>query len=394
VLEQMHRPGLKLLASGGGRANLTNLSAPGVMEAAFGRQGRFAAPALKALGPAALRQLMARLGVPTVVDDALRVYPASRRAAQVQSALQDRIERLGVQVLLGRAVTRLWVEAGRLRGAQTADGERIAAGRVVLACGGRSWPKLGGTGGGYSLARQVGHTIIDPVPALAPLITRERWAARLAGVALSDARVWIALPKQGKAGVTGSVLFTHRGLSGPAVLDISGEVARLLSHHPAVPLRIELVAGMNGLRWRQEIESWRGTAGRRQVATLLRQKLPASLCRELCGLAGLKEQTTASQLPAAARDALSGQLGGLELTVTATEGFETAFVTRGGVKLNEVTPTTLESRCLPGLYFAGEVLDLDGPTGGYNLQWAFASGWLAGRTAAAEGSSPAGGVPG
>ena len=127
------------------------------------------------------------------------------------------------------------------------------------------------------------------------------------------------------------------------------------------------------------MESWRVSAGRRQVAKLLQDKLPASLSRELCQMAGLDQQVTAAQLPASARKTLTSLLSGLELTVTATEGFDVAFVTRGGVKLKEVNPNTLQSRCLAGLYLAGELLDLDGPTGGFNLHWAFASGWLAGK---------------
>lgn len=379
LLEQMPRAGMKLLASGGGRANLTNMLGRAEIENAFGRQGRFMGPALNIMAPAALREFLARLGVETVADDQLRVYPASQRAADVQAALGRRIEQLGVQINLSCLVSRLWVEDGRLVGVETSNG-RIQAERVLLACGGRSWPTLGGTGGGYALARQAGHKIVEPMPSLVPLVTQERWLAKLAGVSLASVRVWIALPKQSKAGITGDILFTHRGLSGPAVIDLSGTVAQLLHRVRCVPLRIELLAGMDVSRWNREMESWRVSAGRRLVVRLLREKLPASLARELCRLAGLDEQVVAAQLSAVGRRTLSGLLGSLELTVTDTEGFETAFVTRGGVKLKEVNPETLQSRLLPGLYLAGELLDLDGPTGGFNLQWAFASGWLAGKS--------------
>jgi len=378
LLEQMPRAGMKLLASGGGRANLTNMLGVAEIEAAFGRQGRFMALALDIMGPAGLRGFLSRLGVETVVDDQLRVYPVSQRAADVQAALRRRIEQLGVQIHFNCRVCRLWMEQGRLVGVETSNG-RIPAERVLLACGGRSWPKLGGTGGGYPLARQAGHTIVQPTPALVPLVTQEPWVATLAGVSLSRARIWIPLPKQNKAGITGDVLFTHRGLSGPAVIDLSGTVAQLLKHSKSLPLRIELLPGMNASRWNQEMETWRVTAGGRMVAGLLQEKLPSSLARHLCRQAGLDEQVTASQLSAIGRQTLSGLLGDLELTIIATEGFETAFVTRGGVKLKEVNPQTLQSRLMGRLYLAGELLDLDGPSGGYNLQWAFASGWLAGK---------------
>ena len=378
LMEQMPRAGMKLLTSGGRRANLTNMLGRAEIEDAFGRQGRFMGPALNITAPAALREVLARLGVETVVDDQLRVYPASQRAADVQAALHRRIEQLGAQIRLSCLVNRLWVEDGRLMGVETSNG-RIRAERVLLACGGRSWPTLGGTGGGYALARQAGHTIVEPVPALVPLVTQERWVKKVAGVSLGGARVWIALPKQNKAGITGDVLFTHRGLSGPAVLDLSGTVAQLLQRLSCVPLRIELLGGIDASRWDMKMESWRATAGRRLVVRLLREKIPASLAYELSRLAGLDERVTASQLSAVGRRTLSGLLGGLELTVTDTEGFETAFVTRGGVRLKEVNPETLQSRLLPALYLAGELLDLDGPTGGFNMQWAFASGRLAGK---------------
>ncbi len=378
LLEQMPKAGMKLLASGGGRANLTNMLGRAEIENAFGRQGRFMGAALNIMAPTILRKVMARMGVDTVMDDQLRVYPASQRASDVQAALHRRLEQLGVRINLSCFVNRLWVEDGRLVGVETSNG-RIGAKRVLLACGGRSWPTLGGTGGGYALAKQAGHAIVKPVPALVPLVTQELWLTKLAGVSLGNVRLWIALPKQSKAGITGDVLFTHRGLSGPAVIDLSGIVTQLLQRVRCVPLRIELIAGMNASRWNLEMESWRATAGRRSVVGLLREKLPASLALELCRLTDLDEQISAAQLSAVGRRTLSGLLGNLELTVTDTEGFDTAFVTRGGVKLKKVNPETLQSRLMPGLYFAGELLDLDGPTRGFNLQWAFASGWLAGK---------------
>ena len=378
LLEQMDRPGLKIRASGGGRCNLTNLADPRAYADAFGRHGRFTAPALHAMGPDDLRRFFERLGLPTIVCDDRQVYPATQRAADVQAALDRHLRRLGVTVRLGCPVVRLWTEAGRLKGVETDDAPPAAASRVVLACGGKSWPTLGGTGGGYALARQVGHSLVEPVPALVPLVTREPWTRRLAGVSLSGARVRIALPRQSRAGVVGDLLFTHRGLSGPAVLDLSGTVSELLRGHETVPLRVELVPGTGADQWRRRIEDWRTAHARRRVVNLLHRYLPAALGREICRQAGIDDPTTAAQLPAARRDDLVRRLAALEFAVTNTEGFEKAFVTRGGVSLREVDPDTLESRGMPGLHLAGEMLDLDGPSGGFNLQWAFASGHLAG----------------
>ncbi len=389
VLEQMPRAGLKIIASGGGRANITRMVEPAEFESAFGRQGRFISPAMDAMPPTALCEFFERLGVPTVVDDDLRVYPASQRAVDIESALLNRMDSLGVVLQCCCRVDGLLIKGGRLAGVELSGGGLVKSQAVVLACGGRSYPALGGTGGGYRLANQAGHTIVEPTPSLVPLVTRESWPAELAGVAVHGARIRIALPKQPKAGVVGDVLFTHRGLSGPAVLNISGNVSRLLAAGKPVPLQIELVAGMDAAAWRRELDSWRHNSGQRRVVNLLQLQLPGSLCSVLCEQAGVAEEVTAAELPAACRDSLAVMLGGLELTAATTEGFDTAFVTRGGVKLKEVSPDTLESRKLPGLYIAGELLDLDGPTGGYNLQWAFASGWLAGRSAAKKQQEPA-----
>ena len=382
LLEQMDRPGLKILASGGGRCNLTNLVTTEEFINAFGRSGRFMDPALQLMGPSGLRTFMDRLGLPTVAPDGCHVYPAGGRAIEVQAALRRRLDELGVELHTRTEVIRLRVESGRPCGVETKTGQRFAGKRVVLACGGRSWPRLGGTGGGYALAEQAGHKRVEPLPALVPLVTRETWPSRLAGVSLSKARVRIARPGHSRAGLVGDVLFTHRGVSGPVVLNLSGTVASLLRGRGPVPLRIELIAGMDAKRWVHRLDEWRREAGRRGVASVLRGYLPASVGGLLVELAGVNERTPVSQLTAEQRDTLADLLGGIELTVTDTEGFEVAFVTRGGVALGEVRPETLESRRLPGLYLAGEILNLDGPCGGYNLQWAFASGYLAGRCVA------------
>ena len=427
LLEQMPRPGLKLLASGGGRANLTHLADAAAFFAAFGRHGRFLAPALAALDPPGLRRFLDGLGVPTEAEADGRVFPASQRSSDVQAALGRRLRALGVEVRLRRRAVRLILDGDRVRGLDVrrlaprggraqeiprggsphppraqdnalpcggvarpvragepgpsgspSPAVRFAADRVILACGGRSWPGLGGTGGGYALARQAGHTLVEPVPGLVPLVVGEPWPARLAGVALAGARVWIDRPAFRKAGVAGDVLFTHRGVSGPAVLDLSASVAGLLAEGGPVPVCVEPVAGMDADRWAGLLDVWRTSAGRRHVATLLAERLPASVGRMVCELAGVAAETPAGRLGAAGRHSLAGTLGRLELTVTGTEGFGVAFVTRGGVSLKEVDPHTLASRRVAGLHFAGEMLDLDGPSGGFNLHWAFASGRLAG----------------
>ena len=388
LLEQLPRPGVKLLATGGGRCNLTNTLPPDEFPARFGRHGRFILPALDAFGPDALRRFLHSLGVPTAATDGLHVFPVSDSAADVRRALVRRARELGVRLRLATTADALWIEDDALRGIQTSRG-RVAAPAVILATGGKGYPDLGATGSGYALARQAGHTIVEPTPALVSLVTRETWPRELAGLALSPARVRIDLPGRppafahglrcGKrAGITGDILFTHTGLSGPAVLDLSGDVAVLLRDRAEVPLRLDLAPGTTRADWLARLDSWPLSEGRKTIRTLLAAHFPRALADLLCRLAGLDPATRPAQVSRPARRALADLLTALPLTVTATEGWDRAMVTRGGVALKEVDPKTLRSRRLAGLAFAGEILDLDAPSGGFNLQWAFSSGHLAG----------------
>ncbi len=380
LLEQLDRPGLKLLASGGGRCNLTNRGTVEDFMLRYGRQGRFAQAALSALPPPALCDWMEARGVPTFSPDGFHVYPASQSAPSVLEALLRECDKLGVERRWKARVQHLSIEEGGLLGVKT--DASLEAHRVILACGGRGYPALGGTALGHELARQAGHGLADPLPALVPLLTQETWVRDYAGAAGAGARIWLDMKGAGKAGRRGDVLLTHRGLSGPAILNFSGEVAEWLRRRPAVLLRIDWTPDIPASEWQQRFEQWHREAGRKQLHSLLDQTLPAALAKAVCCAAKTPGHTQANQLSADQRDAVVQALTQMPLTITGTEGFEHAMVTRGGVPLREVDPKTLESRLLPGLFFAGELLDIDGPCGGYNLQWAFSSGWLAGRVAA------------
>jgi len=225
------------------------------------------------------------------------------------------------------------------------------------------------------------------VPALVPLVADESWVGSCAGVSLSSARVWIDLAGQQRGKHVGDVLFTHTGLSGRAALDLSGDVAGLLERSAdtapaAVPLRLEPIAGTSASAWRERVGRWRDEHPKRMVRTLLDQHLPHSLAEAACRLAGIARDTRACEMTRTRVHALVSLMGGVPLSVVATQGFDRAMITRGGVCLKEIDPQSLESRCLAGLFLAGEMVDLDGPCGGYNLQWAFSSGYLAGRSAA------------
>jgi len=378
VLEQLQRPGAKLLASGGGRCNLANTLPAAEFMARFGRQGRFMQPALAAMDSAGLRRFLEALGVATHAPDGFHVYPVSDSAVTVQSALWRRARALGAEVRLGVRVAGLWMEAGRLRGLETSAG-RVGARQVIVATGGRGYPALGGGAAGYDLARQAGHTVVEPTPALVPLVVREAWVRSCAGASLPCACVRIVVAGEPRAGVAGEVLFTHTGLSGPVILDLSGDVAALLRKQESVPLLLDLAPGTTPAQWRRRLEEWRESDPRKTVVGLLDRHLPRSLASAVAALAGIGPMVRPTQVTVRSRDLVTKLLTALPLTVTGTGGWDRAMVTRGGVSLKEVDPRTLAGKRLPGLAFAGEVLDLDGPSGGFNLQWAFSSGYLAGR---------------
>ena len=381
LCDPLPEAGRKLLATGGGRCNFTTARDPADLPALFGPSGRFVVPALRAMPPARIRKVFAGLGVPSVVEDGRYVFPASRRASDVRDALLRAALRRGTAFFPGTRAEGLWTEGGAVRGVRTTRG-LLRAPRVLLATGGRSMPALGSDGSGHALARAAGHEVTPLFPALVPLTVADDWAKALPGLSLEEAslRLEIVRPspasrRRGPREEAGAVLFTHHGLSGPAALDLSGAVAAALADGP-VRVVLRPVAGLDATAWRAILDGWRATDGGRSPRNLLATRLPRAFATALCDLAGLANQPLA-QTPKAALLRLAELCGGVPLVATGTGGWEHSMVTRGGVALSGVDPATLQSRHVAGLFFAGEILDLDAPCGGFNLTWAFASATLA-----------------
>ncbi len=382
LVERLPRPGTKLVATGGGRCNLTNALVKTDYLARFGRQGKFMRPALDVLDAPSLRHFFTLLGIETHCVDGLHVFPVSESAVDIRDALLACCLNLPIAIHTASAATALTNHDGAITGVETAEGP-LQAPRVILAAGGCAWPGLGSNGSGFVLAQTVGHTVVRPVPALVPLVTEEGWPRRCAGIVIPGARIRIDLPKASRAGVTGDLLFTHRGLSGPAALDLSGDVARLLTETgKPVPVRLHLTPENDVEAWSSTIAAWRTEHPRRLVKNLVALLLPHSLADAVCAETGSGADLHAAELPRATQRRLAEWLSGIVVHIVDTEGFNKAMVSAGGVSLREINPRTLESRLVRGLYFAGEILDIDGPCGGYNLQWAFSSGMLAGKSAA------------
>jgi predicted Rossmann fold flavoprotein len=380
VFEQLALAGAKLLASGGGKCNLTNvLPSAGFIEK-FGRQGRFMLPALNELSPESLRHFFTQNNVPLIAEDGFHYFPESNRAADVLNALLRQCELLKVNINVSSKITSLKITDGCVTGVITSDGI-VASDRVIIACGGRGYPKLGGGTLGYTLAEQAGHEIVEPQPGLAGLRTVETWPVQCAGISFSNVNVFIDLPKHRNRIADGELLFTHHGISGPSVIDFAGEISQLLKKSQEVPLSVNLFAGRTPQYWMEQFDEWQRNSGKKHIRNLLSMHVPAALADIICGMAGSIGDIKAAEFNASGRENICRLLTSMPFRINGTESWDKAMVTRGGVSLKKVNPDTLESRLVRGLFFAGEVLDLDGPCGGYNLQWAFSSGFLAGKSA-------------
>jgi hypothetical protein len=380
LLEKGRKPGAKILMSGGNRCNLTHATdARGIVEA-FGPAGRFLYSALAALGPPELVALVEAEGVPTKVEAGGKVFPASDRALDVQAALLRRLARVGCTVALGEPAQA--VRRGPA-GLQVVTPRRtLQAGQLVLATGGKSYPGCGTTGDGYQFAAELGHAVVRPRPALVPVRTAAAWIPPLAGVTLADVLLRVEQPGPGAppselARCRGALLFAHFGLTGPAVLNVS----RAIAGHPkpsALVLDCDLAPAMVEAELSAHLEQRRWATGKRQTVGILDQFLPRRLISSLLQQIGIPPDQRMAELSRRGRGLLVGAIKHLRIPVAGTLGFEKAEVTAGGIDLAEIDSRSMRSKRVPGLLAAGELLDLDGPIGGYNFQAAFSTGWLAG----------------
>jgi predicted Rossmann fold flavoprotein len=385
LLEKNRKPGVKILISGGTRCNFTHAAdARGIVEA-FGPPGRFLHSALAALGPQDVVDLFLSEGVPAKIEsDTGKVFPAGDRASDVLAALIRRLKKNGCA---------LAAEEPLLKIERSADGFRlitsrrtISAQKILLATGGKSYPACGTTGDGYRWAAELGHTIVPPCPALTPVTTHASWVTALRGITIADASVKVveSLSREnGKprclAGRRGSLLFTHFGLSGLAVLDVSRAISGYHAPQKLI-LECDFMPGVRAEELDAMIAAECASAGGRQAAVILDCLLPRRLADAILEQAETPPRRRGAELSKSERRRLIRAIKQCPIPVAGTMGFRKAEVTAGGVALDEVDSSSMQSKIVPGLYFAGELLDLDGPIGGYNFQAAFSTGYLAGES--------------
>ncbi|MGM0538297.1 MAG: NAD(P)/FAD-dependent oxidoreductase [Thermodesulfobacteriota bacterium] len=387
LVEKMPKPALKLGLTGKGRCNLTNTAPVQEFIQAFGPQGRFLHPAFSRFFSKQLREFLDTLGVSTQVERGGRVFPTSENAPLVARTLVNWARSQGVEIRTRTRVSALGTSDGRITGVHVHErGEHqsfVEARQVILATGGASYPGTGSTGEGYDLARSVGHTVQPISPALVPLeVAEKETVRRVQGLSLRNVRVFANSWGKKLGSEFGEMLFTHFGLSGPVILSLSQEVVRAWEAGNEVTVHIDLKPALDEQKLDSRLVRDFRDRGKQQLKTVLKGLLPAGLipvCLEQTGVPGDK---AVSQLTARERQVLRTWLKDVSFTVSGHRSFAEAIVTAGGVSIREVDPRSMQSKVIKGLYLAGEILDLAGPTGGYNLQAAFSTGWLAGKSAA------------
>ena len=383
IFEKMRVPGKKMLITGKGRCNITNAcELPEIIKNLPGN-GRFLNSALHGFTNDDIVELLESNGLATKVERGGRIFPVSDTARDVVDTLVRVYTQAGGKLLTDKKVLDIVVKDGAVTGIKTVDGF-YAADAVILAAGGASYPGTGSDGSGAKLAKKAGHSIVPLKPSLVPLESDYPYVDDLQGLSLRnvEATLWGDGKKLGTE--FGEMLFTHFGVSGPIVLSLSNLAAKALGDGKDVELIIDLKPALSEAKLDARIQRDFVEYSRKQLVNGMKDLLPQRLIPVVCDMAFLDEEKYVNQISREERHRLMRTLKGFSVPITGTRPIAEAIVTAGGVSVKEINPKTMESKLVQGLYFAGEVMDVDGYTGGFNLQAAFSSGYAAGRAAAAQ----------
>ena len=380
LLERNEKLGKKIYITGKGRCNATNACEPQAFLKSVVKNPRFLYSALGALPPAELMQFLQDNGCPVVVERGDRVFPESQKASDVTRAFERALRRLNVSVRLNTRVADIRRQDGRVTGVALEGGAVLPADAVIMCTGGQSYPSTGSTGDGWGWLSALGHTVFPPLPSLVGLVSEEAWVRGLQGLSLKNVRLTLTMGKKKLYTDLGEMLFTHFGVSGPLVLSASAYVTELAPEEAA--LTLDLKPGLTAEQLDARILRDVAQSPKRQLGNLLCGLFPARLADAMAQLCGLDAAQPAGAFTREQRARLVEKTKALPIPVCATRGLSEAIVTRGGVSVKEINPSTMESRLVRGLYVAGELLDVDALTGGFNLHIAFATGFLAGQNAA------------
>lgn len=372
----------KLRISGKGRGNITNTAELKEFIKAFAPNGKFLYGAFSRFFRDDLLDLLRRFDVETKIERGGRVFPVSDTAADVADALERWMVSLGARVKLNTRIKSITIADNSVTGIELFGG-KISADAVVLATGGASYPGTGSTGDGYAMAHEVGHTIVKPEPALSAMVAEERWVSDLQGLSLKNVETSLVVEQSGKpkkiASEFGEMLFTHFGLSGPIILTLSRTAREPLKTGP-VTVSIDLKPALSEEQLHARLI--RDFTQTRQFGNYARELLPRLLADMFAARCRIDPSKQVNSITSEERARIVSLLKDLRVTVTGLGSLEEAIVTAGGVPIGEIDPRTMMSKLVHGLFFAGEIIDIDAETGGFNLQAAFSSGYVAGEAAA------------
>ena len=379
LLEKNEKLGKKVYITGKGRCNVTN-ACEDMQDflREVPRNPRFLYSALRFLSPMDMLSLLQELGCETKVERGRRAYPVSDHASDVTKALEKGLRAAGLEIHYHAQVKRVLEKEGGVSGVELTDGKILPASRVIVCTGGLSYPSTGSTGDGFAFARELGHDVVAPRPSLVGLKTQERWPMELQGLTLKN--ICLTGRSCGKMlySEQGEMLFTHFGISGPLVIELSSH----LPEDGQCEIFLNLKPGLSKEQLDERLKRELSAAGKKQLSTALQTLLPLRFAALFPSLLQMDGSIPCNQVTANARKAIGDALQSLPLHGIGTRPIQEAIVTRGGVSVKNLSPNTMESKEVRGLYFAGEVIDVDAHTGGYNLQIAWSTGALAGASAA------------
>lgn len=380
LLERNEKTGKKIYITGKGRCNLTNACDA---EAFLGNvicNGKFLYSAFYNMDNRATMEFFENAGCRLKEERGERVFPVSDHSSDVIFALNRQMEKEHVKVLLNTRVSRLLIKENQIEGVELVGGKKLLADAVIVATGGKSYEPTGSTGDGYSFATQAGHTIKEVKPALVPLAVKEEWCSAMQGLSLKNVSIVMKDEKKKIYEGFGEMLFTHFGVSGPLILSASSHYVKKYNNVP-VKLIIDLKPALSREQLDKRLLRDFDENKNKQFKNALDGLLPSKMIPVIIEQSGISSDKKINEITKEERSKLVDLLKGLTMTVIGTRGFTEAIVTQGGVCVKEINPSTMESKLVKGLYFAGEVLDVDALTGGFNLQVAWSSGALAGSSA-------------
>lgn len=386
ILEKNTRPGRKLLITGNSRCNLANSERNmRTFASAFGDKAKYLHSIFNSFTTSDTISFFKDIGVDLKTEDDGKVFPESGKASEVVHSLEKTISEKGAKIIYDSPVEKIFYENSRIISVES-RGKIFSAESYIIATGGKSYPATGSTGDGYTLASTLGHTVVDPVPSLVPIVASEKWIPKAEGVSIADVKLTLYVDGKKTASESGGMIFTSSGISGPAAINLSRHLARPLVEGKKIYISADLCATRDQESLEQFILDEINYAPNRLLKNMLDLVLPKGIISVIAASASVDSEKKCNNVTRDERKRIISSIKDMRLAVKETEGFGKAVITSGGISLDEIDMRTMKSRLIENLFFAGEVIDADGKTGGYNLQLCWSSGHVSGTSAAKQSS--------